>query len=101
MLSEFECQICGTKFVVAFTDVRPGFPVRYCVACGSDDLKCLGSKPDQEWGPQTQKLQSEIASMMERVFRNVWKEFSKEGKTAECQLLDAIAEEFHELTEAK
>jgi len=46
MLSEFECGSCGVKFVVAFTDVRPGFPVRYCVACGSDDLKCLGSSDE-------------------------------------------------------
>jgi len=101
MLSEFECQICGTKFVAAFVEVRPGFPIQHCVACGSVDLKYLGSKPDQGWGPQTQKLQSEIASMMERVFRNVWTQFREKDKKAECQLLDAIVEEFHELTEAK
>ena len=53
----------------------------------------------REWSPQTQKLQSEIASMMERVFRNVWTEFYKADKAEECQLLDAIANELHKLTE--
>ncbi len=50
MLSEFECETCQTKFVVALKNVRstflplpPSFPVQHCVVCGSKDLKYLGS----------------------------------------------------------
>lgn len=46
MLSEFECGTCQAKFVVAFMQVRPGFPIQHCVACGSEDLKWLSSRDD-------------------------------------------------------
>lgn len=46
MLSEFECGKCQTKFVAAFMEVRPGFPIQHCVACGSKNLKYLGSNND-------------------------------------------------------
>lgn len=98
MLSEFECQSCGVKFVTGFTDAKFGQPVQHCVHCGSKDLKYLGSSEAiiREVAVQeiSREQASEIASMMERVFRNV-----PGGNSAECQLLGAIAEEFHKLTE--
>lgn len=48
-LSEFECRLCGTKFIVALkikTIIIAGentvFPIQHCVRCGSRTLKYLG-----------------------------------------------------------
>ena len=68
MLSEFECETCGTKFVAAFIEVRASFPMRHCVACGGEDLKyLLSSDADVKPEKTVKELAKELAGKIEKL----------------------------------
>lgn len=46
MLSEFECQACKTRFVVASTQNAAQLPTVFCVYCGHRSLRYIGSRDD-------------------------------------------------------
>jgi len=43
MLEEYQCEICGTKFMIVFEELED--KVRYCPSCGKPDgIELTGSK---------------------------------------------------------